>query len=161
MPKLRLLICAGYWGLLTVLLLTGDPAAAIGLDEGPEIPGGDVGAHFLAFAILAFLVHTSRWPRSVTRTPLAVLLLYAVAVESLQWFSPPRTVELKDYANNLLGVAAGTGLYWFVNRVSRRTRRRCDVPRATLSCRTGGTGNSTEQTNRMAAMSAPQGTAAY
>ncbi len=155
MPRLRLLICAGYWGLLTVLLLTGDPAGAIGLDEGPNFPGGDVSAHFLAFAILALLVHASRWPRSVTPSPLALLLLYAVAVESLQWFSPPRTVELKDYANNLLGVAAGTGLYWFVTRRSWLPRRRLADSRPTLSSRKGGAGNSTEGTNRTAAMSAP------
>lgn len=155
MPKMRLLICAGYWGLLTVLLLTADPAGVIGLDEGPDFPGGDVSAHFLAFAILAFLVHTSRWPRSVTRTSLAVLLLYAVAIESLQWFSPPRTVELKDYANNLLGMAAGTGLYWLARRLVQRPPRRGDDNRPMSSGRPDSAGNSTERTNRTVVMSAP------
>jgi len=137
MCKMRLLICVGYWGLLSVLLLAADPAGVVGLDDGPAFPGGDVSAHFLAFAILAVLVHASRWPQGVTRTGLAVLLLYGVVIESLQWFNPPRTVELKDYANNLLGIALGTSLYWLAWRLSRRSRRHHSGDRPTLACRTG------------------------
>jgi len=47
MRAIRLLICAGYWGLLTVLLLTPIPATTIGLPKAAAFPGIGIGIHLL------------------------------------------------------------------------------------------------------------------
>jgi VanZ family protein len=120
MRTIRLLICAGYWGLLTVLLLVPNPAAVVGLRKVPVFPWGDIGIHFTAFTILTLLVHGSRWPRGIGWPFLAVLVAYGITTESLQWFVPSRAVELLDYTENILGVAAGTGIYWLGHRLIRR-----------------------------------------
>lgn len=120
MRAIRLLIGAGYWGLLTVLLLAPNPAAVVGLRRVPVFPWGDIGIHFTAFTILTLLVHGLRWPKRIGWPVLVVLLAYGVATESLQWFVPPRTVELLDFTENILGVAAGTGIYWLTHRLIRR-----------------------------------------
>jgi VanZ family protein len=129
MRAIRLLICAGYWGLLTVLLLTPNPARTIGLPKATALPGIDIGIHFAAFTILALLVHVARWPKKTIGWPgLAVLLLYGIVTESLQWFVPSRTVEWLDYGENLLGVGVGTGLCWIAHRLLqvRLADHRCD-----------------------------------
>ena len=120
MHTIRLLICAGYWGLLTVVLLVPNPAAVVGLRKVPVFPWGDIGIHFTAFTILTLLVHGSRWPRGIGWPFLAVLVAYGITTESLQWFVPSRAVELLDYTENILGVAAGTGIYWLGHRLIRR-----------------------------------------
>ncbi len=78
-------------------------------------PWGDVGIHLAAFTILTLLVCSARWPKSIG-WPVVILLVYAVATESLQALVPPRSVELKDYLENLLGIAIGSGLYWCLRR---------------------------------------------
>jgi hypothetical protein len=107
MRTIRLLICAGYWGLLTVLLLAPNPTAAVGLGRFSTLPWGDIGIHFTAFTILTLLVHGSRWPKGIGWSFLAVLVAYGITTESLQWFVPSRAVELLDYTENILGVAVG------------------------------------------------------
>ena len=116
MRAIRLLICAGYWGLLTVFLLAPNPTAVVGLRRFPTFPWGDIGIHFTAFTILTLLVHGSRWPKGIGWPFLAVLVAYGITTESLQWFVPSRAVELLDYTENILGVAAGTGIYWRAHR---------------------------------------------
>lgn len=116
MRAIRLLICAGYWGLLTVLLLTPNPATTIGLPKAAVFRGIDIGIHFAAFTILALLVHGARWPKGIGWPVPAVLLLYGMATESLQWFVPSRTVELLDYVENMVGVAVGTAFYGLAHR---------------------------------------------
>ena len=120
MRKIRLLICAGYWGLLTVFLLAPNPIAVVGLRKVPVFPWGDIGIHFTAFTILTLLVHGSRWPKRTGWPFLAVLLAYGITTESLQWFVPSRAVELLDYTENILGVTAGTGIYWLTHRLIQR-----------------------------------------
>jgi hypothetical protein len=122
MRAIRLLACAGYWGLLTVLLLIPDPAAAIGLDGGAIFPWGDVGVHFTAFTILAVLVHSSQWPEGIRWPVCAVLLAYGITTESLQWFVPTRMVQPLDYMENILGIAAGTVIYWPAHRLIQKRR---------------------------------------
>lgn len=117
MQAIRLLICAGYWGLLTVLQLVPAPAQAIGLPRGTTFPGIDFGVHFTAFTLLTLLVLGVRWPKRLGWPVLAVLLLYGLTVESLQGLVPSRTVELRDYVENMLGVAVGAGFYWLIGRL--------------------------------------------
>ncbi len=131
MALLRWSICITYWCLLTVLLLARDPAALVGLDRVPLFPWGDWGVHFAAFAVLGLLVHVSRWPKGSGWT-VPVLLAYALATESLQAFVPPRTVQLADYLENVLGIAAGSAVWWTVWRVFQGRKREEAARRQTL-----------------------------
>ncbi len=111
------LICLAYVSLLTVLLLAPDPGAAVGLKKVPWFPLGDIGIHFCAFCLLALLVYSTRWPKPLRWLWIVVLLGYGFATETLQAYVPFRTVELKDYFDNSLGIAAGSGLYWLLLRI--------------------------------------------
>jgi len=108
-----------YWLLLTVLLLAPDPLAVLGITRVPGSPGRRM-EHLLVFALLALLACASR-PRLSWATLAALLVGYAVLTETLQAFVPTRTVELLDYLENLLGLAAGGGLW-------RLIRSRCPIP---------------------------------
>jgi len=110
---IRLLFIAYCIG-LTVLLLIPDPAATLGIEKVPGPPGGR-GIHFLAFLGLGLLAFASRW-RLGRGLLIGLLIAYALAAESLQWLVPPRSVELLDYAENLLGLAAAAGCWRLMRR---------------------------------------------
>ncbi len=116
----RVLI-AGYWVLLTVLLLAPDPWALLGFSSPPAPPGPDA-VHFLTFAVLALLVGSGRFPVSARRLA-AVLVAYALVSESLQFFVASRTVQLGDYLQNLLGLAVGGAAWWLIGQWRVGTRR--------------------------------------
>jgi hypothetical protein len=118
----RVLVCVAYWILLTVLLLTPYPQRVVGLQTVPLFPWGDIGIHFTAFIVLSVLVHVAVWPKSV-RWTVAILLAYGVATESLQWFVPHRSVELKDYTENILGVLAGAAVFLIFRAFVQRSRK--------------------------------------
>ena len=105
--------CLAYWSMLTLLLLVKDPLALLGFQRHP---GGvpSTGIHFVLFAMLGLLAAAARWP--LGRKWLAALLVgYATVVELLQWFVPQRTVQLADWIENLLGLAAGVAM-WQIGR---------------------------------------------
>lgn len=108
------LLWVTYTAILTVFLLVPNPAALIGLSRPPGPPGGR-GIHFLFFLALGALTFAARWPiRAIALG--ALLVLYAVAAETLQIVVPDRTVELLDYLENLAGLAVGAGFWWLVQR---------------------------------------------
>ena len=109
-----------YWLLLTVLLLVPDPAAMVGLREVPVFPWGKFGIHLTAFTILSVLVHTIRWPKRPWWPLIALLVLYGVTTETLQLFVPHRTARVMDAVENILGIAAGAGIYWLAQCTWRR-----------------------------------------
>lgn len=117
MPRTQSLVrlaAVVYGAILTVFLLVPDPAALIGL-ERPPVPSGGRGVHFVLFTMLAVLFSIAHWP--LRRSALAAALgLYAVAIESLQAIVPLRTVELLDYAENLIGLGLGLGLCRLLQR---------------------------------------------
>jgi hypothetical protein len=109
--------CAVYCVLLSVLLLAPDPFALVGLSRPPGPPGGR-GVHLAFFTVLAFLVHASRWP--ARRAWLGVLLVgYALSTETLQLWIPNRATESLDFLENLLGLAAGTAIWWWLQKRER------------------------------------------
>lgn len=112
----RVAICSLYWLGLTVLLLVPNPARALGMRRVLSLPWGDLGIHFAAFTLLTLLVCVARWPRPIG-WPMVALTIYAVTIESLQALVPPRTVELKDFAENVLGIAVGLGVYWCARKM--------------------------------------------
>jgi VanZ family protein len=125
------LVCLAYWAFLTALLLVSDPAALVGLERVPKFPwgNGDIGIHFTAFTTLALMVHVTRWPRRPGWIVTGLLVCYGLTTETLQVFVPHRSVELLDYTENVLGVAAGSGLYWLAAWLVRR----CRVPPETTA----------------------------
>jgi hypothetical protein len=127
MRIIRLLICSGYWALLTVLLVLPDPSAVVGFRKVPTFPWGDMGIHFAAFAILAVMIHVARWPQIPGRLIVVVLLVYGIATELLQALIPRRAVEAADCVENILGIVVGTGHYRFVQgaMLSRCLAKQC------------------------------------
>lgn len=113
---LAIIACFGYWALLTVLLLAPHPEGLLRLSHMPYFPLGDVGMHLTAFTLLSLSVHFVRWPKRPVLWVAVVLLAYGLATETLQAFVPPRGVELKDYADNVIGVLLGAAIYWAVQR---------------------------------------------
>jgi VanZ family protein len=108
-----LLVCLSYATLLTVLLLSPDPAGMMGLKKAPL---QDLGIHFSALFLLAFSVHATRWPKPPHWFFTMPLIGYALATEALQAFVPGRSVELFDFIENIIGVLVGSGVFWFLQR---------------------------------------------
>ncbi len=106
--KIRL-ICLVYLLGLSILLLVPDPLALLGLHQ--KLRGlPRAGLHFLLFTMLGLLAAASRLP--LRRALLSAALVgYATAIELLQSLVPPRTVQLQDWIENLLGLGCGT-LVW-------------------------------------------------
>ncbi len=104
------LLAVGYWLLVSLLLLVPNPAAILFDLRPAQAAAAMRGVHCTAFLLLALLVQAARFPvrRSVQW---ALLVGYALLVESLQWYVPRRTVELADYAENLLGLALGAAVF--------------------------------------------------
>jgi hypothetical protein len=100
-----------YWAALTVVLLVPDPLALLGLQRNPWPFSSDRGIHFSLFLGLTLLADMCRWAIR-PRWFIGLLVAYATATELLQAFVPPRTVDLADLSENLLGVAAGTVIFW-------------------------------------------------
>jgi VanZ family protein len=107
-----------YWAFLTTLLLVSNPAALVGLETVPGFPWGKFGIHLLAFAILGFLAHATRWPKPLYWPIIALLLAYGVATETLQLLVPHRTARVIDAVENILGIAIASGVYWLVQRLA-------------------------------------------
>jgi len=120
MQTLRILPCFTYVVVLTVLLLAPNPDAVVGLGGLSMSSRGATAIHFWAFSVLALLVHGTRWPKRLDWTLVAILAVYGIATESLQALVPARAVELRDFTENTLGIAAGTGIYWLALRLMRQ-----------------------------------------
>ena len=118
-----LIACFCYWILLTVLLLVPDPAALVGLQKVPTFPWGKFGIHLIFFTILSILVHATRWPKRPWWPLIVLLVVYGITTESLQLFVPHRTARVMDAIENILGIAAGAGIYWIVLRVMQASRK--------------------------------------
>ena len=98
-----------YLLLLSFLLLAPEPLKLLGFSSPPG--GSSVRmVHFCLFTVLGLLVWASRLPVRPGLL-LGLLVAYALVTETLQWFVPTRSVELLDYLENLLGLAAG-GAAW-------------------------------------------------
>jgi hypothetical protein len=112
MHILALLVFIAYWIFLTVLLLVPNPAALVG--RIPYFPWGDFGIHLIAFTGLGFLANATRWPKRPGWSMIAFLVAYGIATEFLQPLFPPRTFEVMDGIEDILGIAAGSLIYWLM-----------------------------------------------
>ena len=106
------ILCGGYWVVTTALLLTPDPLRWMRLLQVDRVPleGHSPLVHLAVFAVLTLITFGSRLPVPNIAT-LAALVGYAAATEYLQRLVPPRSVELIDFAGNLLGILVGACLY--------------------------------------------------
>ena len=116
--------CVAYVSLLTLLLLAPDPWALLGI-EWPRAGGQGIGVHFICFAVLGVMIAASRLPYRPW-LPGGVLAGYAVAVELLQYYAPPRTVEFRDLLENLLGAATGATVSYVLGRRTSGKRQADD-----------------------------------
>ena len=112
-----LLACLCYWLLLTVLLLVPTPAALVGLDTVPIFPWGKFGIHLIAFTILGFLANATRWPKRLYWPLIVFLVVYGITTEALQLLVQHRSARIIDGMENILGIAAGSGIYWLLLRL--------------------------------------------
>jgi hypothetical protein len=106
-----------YWLCLTVLLLVSNPAALVGLHAVPIFPWGKFGIHLTAFTVLGLLANATRWPKRLCWQMVVFLVVYGISTESLQLLVPHRTSRVVDGIENLLGIAAGSALYWLLLRL--------------------------------------------
>jgi hypothetical protein len=111
------LVCLCYWLFLTVLLLVPNPAALVGLKAVPIFPWGKFGVHLTAFIILAVVVHATRWPKRLCWPLFVLLVVYGITTESLQLLVPQRTARVMDGIENILGITAGSAIYWLLLRL--------------------------------------------
>ena len=79
--------------------------------------GASSAIHLIAFTILGFLANATRWPKRLCWPMLVFLVLYGITTESLQYFVPYRTARVMDGIENILGIAAGSAIYWLVLRL--------------------------------------------
>ena len=119
MRTVALLAFICYWLFLTVLLLAPDPAGLVGLHEVPVFPWGKFGVHLIAFTGLGFLANATRWPKHPWWPLVVLLMAYGITTETLQLFVPQRTARVMDGIENILGIAAGSVIYWLLLRLMR------------------------------------------
>jgi hypothetical protein len=106
-----------YWLFLTVLLLVSNPAALVGLHAVPIFPWGKFGVHLIAFTNLGFLANATRWPKRLCWPMIVFLVVYGITTESLQLLVLHRTSRVMDGIENILGIAAGSAIYWLMLRL--------------------------------------------
>jgi len=46
-------------------------------------------------------------------------MVYGITTESLQLFVPHRTARVMDAIENILGITAGSGIYWLAQRLTQ------------------------------------------
>lgn len=115
---------AAYGLLLSYLLVAPDPLFFLGREAKQGVPR--MGVHFTAFLILAFLVGAARL-RVGRWTLCGSVCAYALLIELAQFFSPPRTVELIDLAENYTGLIVGMLLWMAVAKLWERWSTRLET----------------------------------
>jgi hypothetical protein len=106
-----------YWLFLTVLLLVPNPAALVGLHAVPIFPWGKFGIHLMFFTVLGFLANSTRWPKRPCWQMIVFLVVYGITTESLQFLVPHRSARVMDGMENILGIVAGSAIYWLLLRL--------------------------------------------
>ena len=120
-----------YAVLLTLLLLHPSPFSLFGGSQAAKL-APSVGQHFLAFSVLGFFVAASRLPVPFG-IGLSALLAYAAGTEMLQALIPPRNPSIRDFVENVLGIACGITAWLALVRAWAMLRLRPDNPSATAS----------------------------
>ena len=117
--RIIVILCIAYWICLTVLLLVPHPDELVGF-SAPHLPWGKFGIHTGFFTVLGVLANFSRWPKRPSWRLIVFMAIYGITTEFLQRFVPPRTSQVIDGVENLLGIALGSGIYWLAWRLRRK-----------------------------------------
>ena len=109
------------WRVLTIVVTVSILILSL-IPKPPEIPGGlhfaDKIAHFIAYAVLSFLLFTSLFEGKKLSTVLivaAACMIYGGVIEILQTFTH-RQPELWDLTADLFGAVCGAALGAVLNR---------------------------------------------
>jgi VanZ family protein len=109
-----ILALALYWPVLFVLAHIPVPSVV------REANVSDKGLHFLAYAILTFLLWSVvrpeskvEWRRASSWLVLAAVTVYGFADEGLQYFVPGRSADLKDIVADAAGAIVALGIRTF------------------------------------------------
>jgi hypothetical protein len=113
MQKLIRLVFLCYFVFLTMLLLSPNPNAVIGVhgDLPHFLQIFRPWAHLLSFSVLAGLAWMANWPAPRWCTAL-LMAAYGGATEILQGFVPPRHPAVDDWLQDLAGIVIGTISCW-------------------------------------------------
>lgn len=110
-----------FWRILTIVVTVSILVLSL-VPSPPEIPGGfhfaDKIAHFIAYAVLSFLLFTSLFEGKKLSTVLlvaALCLAYGGVIEILQIFTH-RQPEILDLTADLFGAVCGAALGAGLNR---------------------------------------------
>ena len=110
-----------FWCILTIVVTVSILVLSL-VPSPPEIPGGfhfaDKIAHFIAYAVLSFLLFTSLFEGKKLSTVLlvaALCLAYGGVIEILQIFTH-RQPEILDLTADLFGAVCGAALGAGLNR---------------------------------------------
>ncbi len=110
-----------FWLILTIVVTVSILVLSL-VPSPPEIPGGfhfaDKIAHFIAYAVLSFLLFTSLFEGKKLSTVLivaALCLAYGGVIEILQIFTH-RQPEILDLTADLFGAVCGAALGAGLNR---------------------------------------------
>ena len=110
-----------FWRVLTIVVTVSILILSL-IPKPPEIPGGfhfaDKIAHFIAYAVLSFLLFTSLFEGKKLSTVLivaAACMIYGGVIEILQTFTH-RQPELWDLTADLFGAVCGAALGAVLNR---------------------------------------------
>ena len=116
------------WRVLTIVVTVSILILSL-IPKTPEIPGGfhfaDKIAHFIAYAVLSFLLFTSLFEGKKLSTVLivaAACMIYGGVIEILQTFTH-RQPELWDLTADLFGAVCGAALGAVLNRRIRSKTR--------------------------------------
>lgn len=114
-------ICAGYWLLLTGLLLARDPLHIFDggrrLDEAYDYL--EPIAHLASFTLLAWLVLLTRWPLR-RRWLMGIVAGYGMATELVQSQVPGRHMQLADLLQDFGGILLACLLFWCWRRLMKQ-----------------------------------------
>ena len=117
-----------FWRVLTIVVTVSILILSL-IPKPPEIPGGlhfaDKIAHFIAYAVLSFLLFTSLFEGKKLSTVLivaAACMVYGGVIEILQTFTH-RQPELWDLTADLFGAVCGAALGAVLNRRIRSKTR--------------------------------------
>jgi len=110
-----------FWRILTIVVTVSILILSL-IPKPPEIPGGfhfaDKIAHFIAYAVLSFLLFTSLFEGKKLSTVVivaAACMVYGGVIEILQTFTH-RQPELWDLTADLFGAVCGAALGAGLNR---------------------------------------------
>jgi hypothetical protein len=119
------------WGGAMYLLFSPNPLFWLGYR--PHIP--ERGTHLVMFSCLAFVTYISQYRPKFFAT-LLWMCAFGMISEIIQYFEPPRTLELADFAEDVLGSLFGVCCGFTACRIAQKLVARYRLYRSSLTAKT-------------------------